>query len=70
MQELLQSNGIAGSVEESLKTMLSQKISMTTTQGLDFSEIFANATKKQNELMNFANNKTEVKTSNKNTWKA
>ena len=55
MQELLQSNSIAGSVEESLKAMLSQKMSMTTTtQSMDFGEIFANATKKQKELADFA----------------
>ncbi len=64
MQELLQSNGIAGSVEESLKAMLSQKMSMTTTttQGVDFSEIFANATKKQKELADFASSSTKNKT--------
>ncbi len=65
MQELLQSNGIAGSVEESLKAMLSQKMSMTTTtQGMDFSEIFANATKKQKELADFASSNAKNKPAN------
>ncbi len=55
MQELLQTTGIAGSVEESLKALLSQKMSVSTpTNGVDFSEIFANATKKQKELSDFA----------------
>lgn len=63
MQELLQTNGIAGTVEESLKAMLSQKMTMTsTTQGMDFSEIFANATKKQKELADFASSNTKNKT--------
>ncbi len=74
MQELLQSNSIAGTAEESLKTKLSQKLTMSTTsQGIDFSEIFANATKKQKELSDYASssakNKTTQSTTNQNKIK-
>lgn len=75
MQELLQSNSITGTAEESLKAMLSQKLTMstTTTAGMDFSEIFANATKKQKELSDFASssakNKASQNTTNQNKLK-
>lgn len=69
MQELLQSNSITGTAEESLKAMLSQKLSMTTTTtaGMDFSEIFANATKKQKELSDFASSSAKNKANQSTT---
>ena len=65
MAELLQ-NSVK--LDESIKNVLTSRLSATvssTDTSANFGEIFANATKKQNELMNFANNKTEVKTQTK-----
>ena len=66
MADLLQ-NSIK--LDESIKNVLTSRLSATvssTDTSTNFGEIFANATKKQNELMSFANNKAEIKTQNKN----
>ena len=67
MADLLQNNSIK--LDESIKSILTSRLQASvssTENSANFGEIFANATKKQNELMTFANNKTEVKTQNKN----
>lgn len=67
MADLLQNNPIK--LDESIKSVLTSRLQASvsaTDSSANFGEIFANATKKQNELMTFANNKTEVKTQNKN----
>lgn len=66
MTDLLQ-NSVK--LDEGIKNVLTSRLSATvssTDTSTNFGEIFANATKKQNELMNFANNKIETKTNSKN----
>ena len=67
MADLLQNNSIK--LDESIKSVLTSRLqaSVSSTDSCaNFGEIFANATKKQNELMSYSNNKVEVKSQNKN----